>query len=200
MEDDAALNYAIGANQVNAIRWMSSVRSLVLGTTGGTWPVRANSLDDPLTPTNIQIKRANTFGGADIAPIEVGDVVIYLSPTARKFRELAFLVERDNFAAPDLTILAEHISRSGIVQMPYAPEPYGIVWAVRTDRVLTALTYECEHDVVSWHRHVLGSRLDGGAPRVESVATIPSPDGAHPDLADGEAHGQWCHAPLYRVR
>lgn len=182
VEDDAALNYAIGANQVNAIRWMSSLRSLVLGTTGGTWPVRANSLDDPLTPTNIQIKRANTFGGADIAPIEVGDVVIYLSPTARKFRELAFLVERDNFAAPDLTILAEHISRSGIAQIAYAPEPYGVIWAVRGDGVLAAMTYEREHDVVSWHRHVLGGELDGGAPRVESVAAIPSPDGAHSQI------------------
>lgn len=182
VEDDAALNYAIGANQVNAIRWMSSLRSLVLGTTGGTWPVRANSLDDPLTPTNIQIKRANTFGGADIAPIEVGDVVIYLSPTGRKFRELAFLVERDNFAAPDLTILAEHISRSGIVQIAYAPEPYGVIWAVRADGVLVALTYEREHNVVSWHRHVLGGHLDGGIPRVESVAAIPSPDGTHTQI------------------
>lgn len=180
--DDAALNYAIGANQVNAIRWMSSLRSLVLGTTGGTWPVRANSLDDPLTPTNIQIKRANTFGGADIAPIEVGDVVIYLSPTGRKFRELAFLVERDNFAAPDLTILAEHISRSGVLQIAYAPEPYGVIWAARADGVLSALTYEREHDVVSWHRHILGGHLDGGAPRVESVAAIPAPDGTHTQI------------------
>lgn len=179
VEDDSALNYAIGANQVNAILWMSSGRSLVLGTTGGTWPVRANSLDDPLTPTNVQIKRANTFGGADVAPIEVGDVVVYLSPTARKFRELAFLVERDNFAAPDLTILAEHVTRSGIVQMAYAPEPYGTLWAVRADGMLIALTYEREHDVVSWHRHRIGGVLDGGAPRVESVAAIPAPDGAH---------------------
>lgn len=177
VEDDSALNYAIGANQVNAIRWMSSGRSLVLGTTGGTWPVRANSLDDPLTPTNVQIKRANSFGGADVAPIEVGDVVVYLSPTGRKFRELAFLVERDNFAAPDLTILAEHVSRTGIVQMAHAPEPYGIIWAVRRDGGLIALTYEREHEVVSWHRHVLGGTLDGGAPRVESVAVIPAPDG-----------------------
>lgn len=179
VEDDSALNYAIGANQVNAIRWMSSGRSLVLGTTGGTWPVRANSLDDPLTPTNVQIKRANTFGGADVSPIEVGDVVVYLSPTGRKFRELAFLVERDNFAAPDLTILAEHVSRSGIVQMAHAPEPYGVIWAVRRDGGLIALTYEREHEVVSWHQHVLGGSLDGGAPRVESVAVIPSPDGGY---------------------
>ena len=182
VEDDSALNYAIGANQVNAIRWMSSGRSLVLGTTGGTWPVRANSLDDPLTPTNVQIKRANTFGGADVEPIEVGDVVVYLSPTARKFRELAFLVERDNFAAPDLTILAEHVTAGGIRQMAYAAEPYGVLWAVRRDGILVALTYEREHDVVSWHRHRIGGSLSGGSPKVESIAAIPAPDGTHSQL------------------
>ena len=182
VEDDSALNYAIGANEVNAIRWMSSGRSLVLGTTGGTWPVRANSLDDPLTPTNVQIKRANTFGGADVAPIEVGDVVVYLSPSARKFRELAFLVERDNFAAPDLTILAEHVTGPGIVQMAYTPEPYGVLWAVRSDGGLIALTYEREHDVVSWHGHRVGGVFTGDAPKVESAAAIPAPDGSHSQL------------------
>lgn len=173
--DDHALNYVIGANQVNAVRWLSSTRSLVLGTTGGTWPVRANSLDDPLTPSNIQIKRANTYGSADIQPLDVGDIVLYVSPAGRKIRELGFLFERDNFAAPDLSILSEHITESGIVQMDFAQEPSGVVFAARADGVLLGLTYEREQNVIAWQRHLLGGSYAGGAPNVESVAVIPSP-------------------------
>lgn len=182
VEDDAAMTYAIAANEVNAIGWMSSTRSLVLGTAGGTWPVRANSLDDPLTPANIQIKRANTFGASARAPVEVGDAVLYLSPSTRKLRELAFLIERDNFAAPDLTILAEHAIRPGIVQMAHAQEPWGTVWAVRGDGALLAMTYEREHEVVAWTRHILGGTCAGGPARVESVAAIPAPDGARTQI------------------
>lgn len=174
VNDDHALNYVIGANQVNAIRWLSTTRSLVLGTTGGAWPVRANSLDDPLTPANIQIKRASTFGSADIQPLDVGDVVLYVSPAGRKLRELAFLFERDNFAAPDLSILSEHITAGGIVQMDYAQEPSGVVFAVRTDGVLLGMTYEREQNVVAWQRHILGGAYAGGAPRIESIAVVPS--------------------------
>ena len=179
--DDNALNYTIGANQVNAVRWLSSTRSLVLGTTGGTWPVRANSLDDPLTPGNIQIKRANTFGSADIQPLDVGDVVLYVSPAGRKVRELGFLFERDNFAAPDLSILSEHITEGGIVQMDFAQEPNGVVLAVRADGVLLGMTYEREQNVIAWQRHVLGGSHAGDMARAESVAVIPAP-------ATGESH------------
>lgn len=178
VNDDHALNYVIGANQVNAIRWLSTTRSLVLGTTGGAWPVRANSLDEPLTPANIQIKRASTFGSADVQPLDVGDVVLYVSPAGRKLRELGFLFERDNFAAPDLSILAEHITEGGVIQMDYAQEPNGVVFAVRGDGVLLGMTYEREQSVVAWQRHILGGSHAGGNPKVESVAVIPdSPDG-----------------------
>lgn len=173
--DDHALNYVIGANQVNAIRWLSSTRSLLLGTTGGTWPVRANSLDDPLTPANIQIKRANTFGSADLQPLDVGDVVLYASPAGRKLRELGYFFERDNFAAPDVSILAEHITEGGIRQIDFAQEPNGVVFAVRGDGVLLGMTYEREQNVIAWQRHVLGGSHAGGAAKTESVAVVPSP-------------------------
>jgi len=179
VEDDAALNYRIGADQANAILWLQSQRSLVLGTQGGTWPVRASSLDEPLTPTNIQFKRANTYGSADIQPVTAGDVTLYLSPTARKLRELAYLFERDNFAAPDLSILSEHITAGGVVQMDFAQEPHGLVVMCRADGTLLGMTYNREHEVIGWQRHTLGGEFQGGAARWESVAVIPAPDQTH---------------------
>lgn len=182
VEDDAALNYRIGADQANAILWLQSQRSLVLGTQGGTWPVRASSLDEPLTPTNIQFKRANTYGSADVQPVTAGDVTLYLSPTGRKLRELAYLFERDNFAAPDLSILSEHITAGGVVQMDFAQEPHGLVVMCRGDGTLLAMTYNREHEVIGWQRHLLGGGYQGGFARWESVAVIPAPDQTHDQI------------------
>ena len=54
---DSGLTYTIGSNQVNVIRYLSSSRSLLLGTSGGEFVVRAGGADEPITPKNIQIKQ-----------------------------------------------------------------------------------------------------------------------------------------------
>ena len=50
-----------------------------------------------------------------------------------KIRELAYNFDVDGYLAPDMTILAEHITESGITQMTYQQEPNQIVWGVRDD-------------------------------------------------------------------
>ena len=56
-EDDSALIYTLGSNQVNVIRYLSSSRNLLVGTSGGEFVVRASGTDEPITPTNVQIKQ-----------------------------------------------------------------------------------------------------------------------------------------------
>jgi hypothetical protein len=61
--------------------------------------------------------------------------------------------------------LAEHITRTEIVELAYQQQPDAILWCVRGDGVLIGLTYERDQKVVGWHRHI----TDG---TVESVAVI----------------------------
>ena len=56
----------------------------------------------------------------------------------RKIRELAYNFDVDGYIAPDLTILAEHITEGGITQMAYQEEPLAIIYAVRGDGELVA--------------------------------------------------------------
>ena len=58
--------YTIASNQVNAIRYMKAVRTLVVGTTGGEFTVSADGTDASITPTNITIKRQSSFGSANV--------------------------------------------------------------------------------------------------------------------------------------
>ena len=54
--DDDAIIYTIASNQVNAIRFMTSTRTLIIGTAGGEFTVSGGGTDSAVTPTNILIK------------------------------------------------------------------------------------------------------------------------------------------------
>ena len=74
----------------------------------------------------------------------------------KKIREFSYRFEDDAYTAPDMTLLADHITGTGIVDVDYAQEPSSIYWAVRDDGTLLSLTYQREEDVVAWSRNILG--------------------------------------------
>jgi len=169
--DDDAIIYTIASNQVNAIRFMTATRTLIIGTAGGEFAVSGGGTDIAITPTNILIKKQSNNGAANVDALAVGNATLFLQRARRKLRELAYNFDVDGYVAPDLTILAEHISEGGFKQLSYQQEPNQIIWGVRNDGQLIGLTYQREQQVVAWHRHIFG-----GSAVCESVATIPTDD------------------------
>jgi len=66
----------------------------------------------------------------------------------------------------DISILAEHITETGVIEWAWMGSPYPIIWGVRTDGTLIGCTYVPDQEVVGWHIH----ETDG---LVESCAVIP---------------------------
>ena len=175
--DDSGMNYTIAADQVNAIHWMNPIRALLMGTSGGLWPVQATTALEAITPTNIQINRSSVNGGAAVQPANAEDVAIYVSNTKRKIWSAGFDALKDAFGSQELTLLADHITESGVDVLAYAGEPHSVIWAVRGDGVLVGLTHVPSQDVFAWHRHTLGGVFGSGDAVVESIAVIPAPSG-----------------------
>jgi len=174
--DDDAIIYTIASNQVNAIRFMTATRTLIIGTAGGEFAVSGGGTDIAITPTNILIKKQSNNGAANVDALAVGNATLFLQRAKRKLRELAYNFDVDGYIAPDLTILAEHISEGGFKQLSYQQEPNQIIWCVRTDGQLVGLTYQREQQVVAWHRHIFGGSFGSGNAVCESAATIPTDD------------------------
>ena len=172
--DDDAIIYTIASNQVNAIRFMTATRTLIIGTAGGEFAVSGGGTDIAITPTNILIKKQSNNGAANVDALAVGNATLFLQRAKRKLRELAYNFDVDGYLAPDLTILAEHISEGGFKQLSYQQEPNQIIWCVRNDGQLIGLTYQREQEVVAWHRHIFGGAFSSGNAVCESVATIPT--------------------------
>jgi hypothetical protein len=175
---DDALIYTIASNQVNAIRYLSATRVLTIGTSGGEY-VLTSTNDGPITPTTTLIRKYSNYGSASIEPVQVADVTLFVQRGARKVREFKFVgnVNTGGYSAPDMTILAEHITDGGLTQFAYQQEPDSVVWATRTDGTLVGMTYRREEEVVAWHKHVIGGAFSGGQAVVESIATLPSDTG-----------------------
>ena len=172
--DDDAIVYTIASNQVNAIRFLTATRTLIIGTAGGEFAVNGGGTGEAITPTNILINKQSNHGAANVDGIAVGNATLFLQRAKRKIRELAYNFDVDGYVAPDLTILAEHVTESGITQMAYQEEPNSIVWCVRTDGQLLGFTYQREQQVTAWHRHIFGGSFGSGNAVCESVEVLPT--------------------------
>lgn len=168
-EDADAMVYTIASDQVNVIRYLAPGRALLVGTSGGEFVASSGSTSEPITPTTIQINRQTKYGTSNVDPVSTGNVVLFLQRAKRKIRELVYNYDVDGYIAPDMTLLAEHVSEGGFVQLDVQQEPDNVIWAVRADGVLCGMTYRREEEVVAWHRHVFG----GTDAAVESIAVIP---------------------------
>ncbi len=172
-EDDDAVTLEITANKVNAIRWLRSAKTLLVGTAGGEWRVGDPDSSSPLTPSTAAAKQENNSGSGLVPPLVASGVVLFVQRTGRKLRELAYSYSDNAYSAPDMTILSEHITAGGIVEMDYAREPDAIVWCIRGDGAALGLTYNRIEKVIGWHRHTTQGRF-------ESVACIPAAERDEP--------------------
>jgi hypothetical protein len=183
---DSAVAFVLNSDDVNAVEWMhSDEKGLLCGTSRSEWQIRPSSLTEAITPTNISGKPTTHYGCASVAPVAAGKALVFVQRAGRKVREMAYVFEADGFKAPDLTVLAEHITRPTVYEIAYQEQPQAVVWGVRSDGVLLGMTYERDQGVVAWHRHELGGQSDSAGeliPVVESVTAVPTPDSSRDEL------------------
>ena len=166
--DDDAIAYTIASGKVNAIHWLVGADDLIIGTSGSEH-IATGDNTGPITPTNISIKRNTTRGCAMVQPVQIDNTVLFLQRALRKIREIGYSFDSDSYTAPDLTLLAEHITDPSIIEMDYQQETDQILWSIRSDGYLIGMTYIKDQNVLAFHKH----QTDG---LFKSVAVIPATD------------------------
>lgn len=178
--DDNALTLKISSDTVDRIVYLSPAERLTVGTTGGVFQMFGSRDDVTLTPFNFSVIRIAAWSAADSRPVEIGNNLLYIQQANRKIRELDYSRVQDEYAADDLTIRAENVSQTGIVEMLYQDQPNSLVWARRRDGKVACLTYVKDVPVIAWHLHTIGgSHADatyGNHAKVESMCVIPQAD------------------------
>jgi len=152
--------------------------AILLGAHNGEFKLASNSLNDALTPSNIRPVQITNYGNAFIPVVQISADILFVQKGLRVVRRLQYDYKSNSYMAMPINIISEHITESGIVDVAYVNEPSSIFWAIRTDGVLIAMTYEPESKVFGWHRHLVG----GTDVKVQSIVSI---DGAT-DVAKDE--------------
>jgi len=178
--DTNAITFTLDDDEVNSVRWLTSFnRGLFLGAPSGEFVVNPTNQNAALSPSNVRADRKGDRGSSTATPgLRAGTALLFMSRGSRKLREFVYDFGTDSFKASDLTVLSEHITGGGILDIARQDEPVGAMWLVRADGQLLSLTYDQDEQVRAWSRHVLG----GTGAAVESVAVVAGPDGNADDV------------------
>lgn len=168
--DDDAFAFTIASEQINPIQFIASSRALTVFTSGGEFTV-FGGLEKPLAPTNVQIRQRSNYGCARVRPVRIREAEMFVQRAGQKVRAFAYNVVNDDWTAGDISVLSEHLTVGGFVEMCWQQEPTSIIWLVRADGVPVSVTYDKDQDVIGWAAHT------GFTGIAESVATMPDATG-----------------------
>jgi hypothetical protein len=174
---DNAIWELLQAQDVNDILWIAGHDKLIIGTGGGEFVGQKITNTDPLGPGNFEMIRQSKVKSRAIQPVAIGSSLLYVQRAGRKLMSLNYSIEIDGYSATDMAVLANRITRGGIVDMAFQGEPYSILWCVLNTGKLLGFTYDRDQDVVGWHKHPMA-----GNGFVESVCVIPTADGTRDEL------------------
>ncbi|MGE4194719.1 MAG: hypothetical protein AB7E51_15135 [Pseudodesulfovibrio sp.] len=162
LKDSDEIAATIVSGQVNEIRHFVPLTDLIAFTRGAIFKIGHGDTSDALTPSSVQVKIQGYRGCAQVPPLVIDNTALYLQRGAKVVRDLTYDLVSDSYTGNNLSVLAEHLTRNNpITSWAYQENPDSIVWCVRDDGVLLALTYMREHKVWAWSHHVTdGEFLD----------------------------------------
>jgi hypothetical protein len=146
-EDDEAIEFAILSDQVNAIRAVFSGRHLQVFTSGAEWMVTG----DPLTPSNIQLKRQTRVGSPihhSIQPRDVDGASLFISRSGSELREFLFTDTEQAYQAHDLAVLSDEMMRDPREQDFNSMDR--IMYLVNADGTMASVTVFRPEKVTAW--------------------------------------------------
>ena len=169
--DSAAINRSIGSGPVDTLGWMTSLERLIGGGQGAVWSARSSSLDEPLTPTNFNLKTTATFGAATVDPLKIDRRAIYVEKSGVRVVELSMANDPTaiDYGAVDLTQLAPEIGEPAIVRTAVQRQPDTRLHFVRSDGVAAVLLFDVTENTLCW----LEIESDGASGLIEDVVVLP---------------------------
>lgn len=164
--DAGPISRSIGEGPVDLIHWALSLGRLILGTASnsaniaalridGNNPIaaRSDSFDEPLTPTNFNLKYTSTSG-------------VFVDRSAQRLYEISYDVNSVDFKTDDLSLLTPDLNVAGIIGIAVQHKPDVRIHCWRADGTVGVLVFDRAENVICW----LEVETDG---IVEDVSVLP---------------------------
>ena len=167
--DGGPISRSIGSGPIRVIHWLMSMGRLLFGTSDnsanimatkfdGNNPLgaRSNSFDEPLTPTNFNIKTISSKG-------------IFVDRTEQRLYELTYNIDEQDYKSLDLSIFAPDFNTVGITQIAVQMKPDVRVHCVRSDGTVGVLIFDRLENVICW----VDVDSSGAGGLIEDVSVLP---------------------------
>lgn len=148
--DAGPIQRSIGSGPVETVHWAASLTRMLVGVAtmsadvdcgiiNGNSPLeaRSTSFDDPLTPTNFNMKRASA-------------TAVYVDQSAARLFEADFNVDRQAYETNDLSLLVPELNASGITVLGVQHRPDTRIHCRRNDGSVGVLVFDKAENVICW--------------------------------------------------
>ena len=145
--------------QVNGVQFMIPMPGGLVVLTGlSAWQLTGtggSALNpQPLEPSTQQAQpQAYNGCSATVPPIKIDYDILYVQAKGSIVRDLAYQFYTNIYTGTDITLNSSHLFVGfTIKEWAWCEEPYKVLWAVRNDGTLLALTYLKPQEVAGWAR------------------------------------------------
>lgn len=151
--DAAPLQKTLGSGPVDSVYYLVSLLRLIIGTSGAEMAVRSSSLDEPLTPTNANVRAFSTQGSANLRPLKLDTNAIFVQRSGQRVFQIGFgqgIEALGDYTASELTLLVPDLLVQGVVSLAIQRQPDTRIHFVLADGKVAILTYEPQEEVLCW--------------------------------------------------
>lgn len=149
-QDDDRIIYTYAGRQVNEIRHLIDIGTLVALTSGGEYVITGDQ-NKVLTPSAFAFSSQGSNGSSNVPPIAVANIALFVQEKGSVVRDLAYSFDVDGYQGNDLTILANHLfQKRSIVDWCFSIVPYSSAFCIRDDGKLLVMTYLRDQQVFAW--------------------------------------------------
>jgi hypothetical protein len=172
--DSGPINRSIGSGPVDNINWLLAMQRLFLGADMSEFQVVTSSLDEPITPTNFQIRPASTQGSSTVTGIKIDARGVFVRRGGTRVFELAIDPVLGDYASVDLTAIVPDLFENpedttvdrSIIDIGVQRLPDTRVHCVKADGTVGVLIFDKVEQVNCW----INLTTDG---TIEDVSILP---------------------------
>jgi hypothetical protein len=173
--DGGAINKIIGSGPVDKIEWIGSLGTLIVGSQGEELHAKTNSLEQPLTPTNFNLRDVSTQGSAGVPPVKIDSRMVFVQKSGLRVYEIGYSIDALSYNTREVSTLVPEIGEPGLARMAVQRQPDTRVHCVRTstDGTVALLLSDKAENITAWIDVETGD-ADGFNGRIEDVVILPS--------------------------
>lgn len=148
--DSGTIQRSIGEGPIETINWALALNRMLIGTPSAEMSARSSSFDEPLTPTNFNIKPSSTQGSSTTDAVRMDKNGLYVHHSGQRLFELSYDLQSNDYVSNDLTLLVPDLNAAGIVGIAIQRQPDTRVHCWRADGTVGVLVFDKAENVTCW--------------------------------------------------